>query len=56
MEMGARPTFTCAPYLLETAPKIGDQVAWAESNAVAYANGVLGARTMKYPDFLDISA
>jgi cis-L-3-hydroxyproline dehydratase len=54
MEMGARPTFTCAPYLLETAPKIGDQVAWAESNAVVYANSVLGARTMKYPDFLDI--
>jgi len=54
VEMGARPTFTCAPYLLETAPKIGDQVAWAESNAVVYANSVLGARTMKYPDFLDI--
>jgi cis-L-3-hydroxyproline dehydratase len=54
MEMGARATFTCAPYLLESAPKIGDQVAWAESNAVVYANSVLGARTMKYPDFLDI--
>ena len=54
VEMGARPTFTCAPYLLESAPKIGDQVAWAESNAVVYANSILGARTMKYPDFLDI--
>ncbi|KAM5348949.1 hypothetical protein ACJ41O_008772 [Fusarium nematophilum] len=54
-DMGARPTFTCAPYLLESAPKRGDQVAWAESNAVVYANSVLGARTMKYPDFLDIS-
>lgn len=32
--MGARPTFTCAPYLLDSAPKHGDQVAWAESNAV----------------------
>lgn len=53
--MGARPTFTCAPYLLETAPKLGEQVAWAESNAVVYANSVLGARTMKYPDFLDIA-
>ncbi|KAJ5524470.1 hypothetical protein N7494_011120 [Penicillium frequentans] len=52
---GARPTFTCAPYQLDTAPKLGDQVAWAESNAVVYANSVLGARTMKYPDFLDIS-
>ncbi|KAG5789700.1 hypothetical protein H9Q69_011244 [Fusarium xylarioides] len=54
-DMGARPTFTCAPYQLESAPKLGEQIAWAESNAVVYANSVLGARTMKYPDFLDIS-
>lgn len=53
-DMGALPTFTCAPYLLSSAPKKGDQVAWAESNAVVYANSVLGAKTMKYPDFLDI--
>lgn len=55
IDMDARPTFTCAPYQLDTAPKRGDQIAWAESNAVVYANSVLGARTMKYPDFLDIS-
>ncbi|KAL4723092.1 hypothetical protein ACLX1H_009580 [Fusarium chlamydosporum] len=55
VDMGAKPTYTCAPYQLETAPKLGEQVAWAESNAVVYANSVLGARTMKYPDFLDIS-
>lgn len=54
-DMGAAPTFTCAPYLLESVPKRGDQIAWAESNAVVYANSVLGARTMKYPDFLDIA-
>ncbi|RAK99323.1 DUF521-domain-containing protein [Aspergillus ibericus CBS 121593] len=54
-DMGARPTFTCSPYQLDSAPKVGDQVAWAESNAVVYANSVLGARTMKYPDFLDIA-
>lgn len=53
-DMGALPTFTCAPYLLSSAPERGEQVAWAESNAVVYANSVLGARTMKYPDFLDI--
>lgn len=53
--MGAKPTFTCAPYQLESAPKLGDQVAWAESNAVVYANSVLGARTRKYPDMLDIA-
>ncbi|KAJ5396266.1 uncharacterized protein N7487_010569 [Penicillium crustosum] len=54
-DMGAQPTFTCAPYQLDSAPKYGDQIAWAESNAVVYANSVLGARTMKYPDFLDIA-
>lgn len=53
VEMGSRPTFTCAPYQLDSVPKTGEQVAWAESNAVVYANSVLGARTMKYPDFLD---
>jgi predicted aconitase/predicted aconitase with swiveling domain len=52
--MGAEPSFTCAPYLLDGAPAFGEQVGWAESNAVVYANSVLGARTMKYPDFLDI--
>ncbi|KAG5654875.1 hypothetical protein KAF25_007631 [Fusarium avenaceum] len=55
VDMGAKPTFTCAPYQLKTAPKFGDNVAWAESNAVVYANSILGARTMKYPDFLDIA-
>lgn len=52
--MGARSSFTCAPYLLSSAPGVGDQIVWAESNAVAYANSVLGAKTQKYPDFLDI--
>ena len=54
VRLGAQPTFTCAPYLLATAPAFGEQIAWAESNAVVYANSVIGARTMKYPDFVDI--
>jgi cis-L-3-hydroxyproline dehydratase len=54
IDMGTQPTFTCAPYLLDSAPRKGEQIVWAESNAVVYANSVLGARTMKYPDFLDI--
>jgi len=52
--MGARPTYTCAPYLLDSKPDANAQVAWGESNAVIYANSVLGARTLKYPDYLDI--
>jgi len=51
--MGAEPTYTCAPYLLDTAPEFGQQIVWAESNAVTYANSIIGARTQKYPDFLD---
>ena len=54
--LGATPTFTCAPYLLDSRPALGDQVAWGESNAVVFANSVLGARTQKYADYLDICA
>lgn len=52
--MGVKPTYTCAPYLLDPAPKPGQRIAWGESNAVVFANSVLGARTLKYPDYLDI--
>jgi predicted aconitase len=55
--LGARPTFTCAPYQLADArPQLGEQVAWGESNAIAFCNSVLGARTNRYGDFLDIAA
>ncbi len=55
LKMGAKPTFTCAPYQLkEVTPAFGEQVAWAESNAVAFVNSVIGARTNKYGDFFDI--
>ncbi len=54
VRMGCRPTFTCSPYLLDSAPGIGEAIGWAESNAVIFANSVLGARTAKHPDFLDL--
>ena len=54
VRMGCRPSFTCAPYLLDTAPEADEVIAWSESNAVIYANTVLGARTAKHPDFLDL--
>jgi predicted aconitase/predicted aconitase with swiveling domain len=54
VEMGAQASFTCAPYLLDSAPSAGEQIVWGESNAVVYANSVLGAHTAKYADFLDI--
>jgi hypothetical protein len=51
--MGAQPTFTCAPYQVGHQPALGQQVAWGESNAIAFVNSVLGARTERYGDFLD---
>jgi len=52
--MGAVPTWTCAPYQTHMRPAFGQQIAWGESNAIAFANGVIGARTERYPDLLDI--
>lgn len=54
--MGARQTWTCAPYQAGHRPSTGEDVAWGESNAVAFCNSVLGARTNRYGDFLDICA
>lgn len=54
--MGCRPTWTCAPYQLPERPGFGEHVAWAESNAIVFANSVLGARTNRYGDFIDICA
>jgi predicted aconitase len=54
LRMGAQPTFTCAPYQTMARPRFGEQIAWSESNAVAFANSVIGARTNRYGDYLDI--
>jgi predicted aconitase len=54
--MGCRPTWTCAPYQLPGRPKLGEHVAWAESNAIVFINSVVGARTDRYGDFIDICA
>jgi predicted aconitase len=54
--MGCRPTWTCAPYQLPERPAFGQHVAWAESNAIVFCNSVLGARTDRYGDFIDICA
>jgi predicted aconitase/predicted aconitase with swiveling domain len=54
VRMGAAPTFTCAPYQGVSVPDRGEVIGWSESNAVIYANSVLGARTAKHPDYLDL--
>ncbi len=52
--MGVAPSFTCAPYHLPNPPALGENIGWSESNAVIFANSVLGARTAKHSDFLDL--
>ncbi|NNF04508.1 MAG: DUF521 domain-containing protein, partial [Rhodothermales bacterium] len=53
-KMGCIQTWTCAPYQTEHRPKFGQQVAAGESNAICFFNSVIGARTERYPDLLDI--
>ena len=53
--MGCEPSWTCAPYQAGHRPTTGTDVAWGESNAVVFCNSVLGARTNRYGDFLDIA-
>jgi hypothetical protein len=56
IKMGCIPTWTCAPYQGTLVPHFGQQIAWGESNAIVYANSVLGARTNRYADFFDLCA
>ena len=55
-DMGCIPTWTCAPYQSYLTPRFGQQIAWGESNAICYANSVLGAKTNRYGDYMDICA
>ena len=56
LALGCSATWTCAPYQAGHRPAQGSHVAWAESNAIAFVNSVLGARTERYGDFADIAA
>ncbi|KAK4501984.1 hypothetical protein PRZ48_007795 [Zasmidium cellare] len=54
-EIGMEPEKAeAADRLGNAAPKSGQHVGWGESNAVVFANSVLGARTQKYPDCIDV--
>src|SRR5277367_2822985 len=54
LALGCLPTFTCAPYQTAHRPRKGAQIAWGESNAIVFANSVIGARTERYGDFIDL--
>jgi predicted aconitase len=55
VQLGCKPTWTCAPYQLPDGPRFGDHIVVGESNAVTYYNSVTGARTNKYGDYLDVA-
>lgn len=50
------PAWSCTPYNQGSVPRYGQNVAWAESSAVSYANSVLGARTNRTPAGLAVCA
>lgn len=54
-KLGCEQSWTCAPYQAGHRPAFGTDVAWGESNAVVFCNSVLGARTNRYGDLLDIA-
>jgi predicted aconitase len=54
LAMGVNPSWTCAPYQDGILPGSGVSVAWSESNAIVFANSVLGARTNRTGDLVDI--
>ena len=54
LSMGVVPTWTCTPYQAGLVPRFGEQLAWAESNAIVFVNSVIGARTERYGDYTDI--
>ncbi|MFX1265036.1 MAG: aconitase X [Promethearchaeota archaeon] len=54
--MGATPSWTCAPYQCGSSVHFGQNIAWGESNAIAFVNSVIGARTIRCADFVDICA
>jgi predicted aconitase len=56
LKMRGIPTWTCAPYQNGIIPRFGEQIAWGESNAIAFANSIIGARTNRYADLMDICA
>lgn len=54
LALGCESSFTCAPYQTQFRPRFGEQIAWGESNAIVFANSVIGARTNRYGDFIDL--
>lgn len=54
--LGAIPTWTCAPYHSCYMPSFGQQIVAAESNVICYYNSIIGARTNRYAGPLELLA
>jgi cis-L-3-hydroxyproline dehydratase len=52
--IGVTPNYSCVCYENANAPSCGDNLAWAESSAVQFANSVLGARTNRNSILMDV--
>ncbi len=55
-KLGVVPTCTCVPYLVGNLPRFGENIAWAESSSVIFANSVLGARTNRESAITSLAA
>ncbi len=54
-KLGGMRCWTCVQYQVCNFPKQGENVAWAESSAVVFANSVLGCRSNKITAGMDVS-
>jgi len=52
--IGVTPNYSCVCYEKANVPSIGDNLAWAESSAVQFANSVLGARSNRNSILMDV--
>ena len=55
-KMGAIPIWSCTPHYHINVPRFGQNIAWAESSAVAFVNSVIGARTNRMSAYVDLCA
>jgi predicted aconitase len=54
-KLGGIPCWTCVQYQVCNFPKSGENVAWAESSSVVFANSLIGCKTNKITSGMDIA-
>ena len=56
IRLGEIQNWSCTPFYQGNIPRFGQNIAWAESSAVSFANSALGARSNRTPAGLAICA